>query len=258
MYQVSTELHRKTTQAVVVGIAETKRLINNEQMKKYYIPDGAIISESVSILIEAKIGAKSYLEINQLEGHKRRFAINQIVNPNILITWEGVRSFFKEQLQFFKETNDVLTCFLLEQFEEFCVINCIGGEKTNEYFFLQFERVKAQQMARKIHNYIWNEAGYSDIEDAETRDGIGYKRHGKPKFSTLSIQRQRHFILHIGKKEERLGLRYQEEIDKVIGRGFDRQDYENNKYSHEAYIRLEWVDDFEQIRPYIDIAYRLR
>lgn len=55
MYQVSNELHRKTPQAVVIGIAETKNMINNLQMKKYYIPDGAILSENVSILIETKI-----------------------------------------------------------------------------------------------------------------------------------------------------------------------------------------------------------
>jgi hypothetical protein len=258
MYQVSNELHRKTPQAVVIGIAETKKIINNQQDKKYYIPDGAILSDSVSILIETKIGLGSYLESDQLEGHKQRFAINQKVNENIILTWEEIRAFFKEQLKCFKATSDVLTCFLLEQFEEFCVINCIGGAKTNEYFFLQFEKVKAQQLARKIHNYIWDEAGYSDIEDAGTRDGIGYKRVGKPKFATLSIQRQRHFILHMGKKDQKLGLINQEKIDKVLGRSFDRQNYDDDRYPHEAYIRLEWVNDFEQIRPFIDLSYKLR
>ncbi|GAA1368386.1 hypothetical protein [Peribacillus frigoritolerans] len=258
MYQVSNELHRKTPQAVVIGIAETKNMINNLQMKKYYTPDGAILSDNVSILIETKIGLNSYLEINQLEGHKKRFAINQKVEKNIILTWSDIRNFLQEQYQFFKKSNDVLTCFLLEQFEEFCVINCIGGTKTNEYFFLQFEKVKAQKLARKIHDYIWNESGYPDIQDAGTKDGIGYKRVSKPKFATLSIQRQRHFILHFGKKEERLGLSIQEEIDKMLSRNFHRPDYEIEKYPHEAYIRLEWVDNFDQIKPYIDLAYNLR
>lgn len=258
MYQVSNELHRKTPQAVVIGIAETDKVINNFQDKKYYIPDGAILSNSVSILIEIKIGLNSYLEINQLEGHKNRFAVNQEVEENIILTWDKIRNFFLEQFHYFKKTNEVLTCFLLEQFEEFCVINCIGSPKTNEYFFLQFEKVKAQELARKIHDYIRNEAGYTDIEDAGTRDGIGYKRVGKPKFATLSIQRQRHFILHIGKKEQNLGVEIQNKIDNVLGRKFDRQGYDDERYPHEAYIRLEWVDDFEQIRPYIDLAYELR
>ncbi|PEJ34207.1 hypothetical protein CN689_08675 [Peribacillus butanolivorans] len=34
MYQVSNELYRKISQAVVIGIAETKHMINNLQMKK--------------------------------------------------------------------------------------------------------------------------------------------------------------------------------------------------------------------------------
>ncbi|WP_141521352.1 hypothetical protein [Peribacillus butanolivorans] len=146
----------------------------------------------------------------------------------------------------------------MEQIEEFCVINCIGGAKTNEYFFLQFEKVKAQKLARKIHDYIWNESGYQDIQDAGTKDGIGYKRVRKPKFATLSIQRQRHFILHFGKKVERLGLSIQEDIDKILSRNFHRPDYEIEEYPHEAYIRLEWVDKFEQIKPYIDLAFNLR
>ena len=258
MYQVSNELHRNTPQAVVIGIAETDKIISNLQEKQYYIPDGAILSDLVSILIETKIGLNSYLEINQLEGHKNRFALNQIVEENIILTWVKIRKFFLEQYQYFKNTNEILTCFLLEQFEEFCVINCIGSRKNNEYFFLQFEKVTAQELARKIHEYIWYEAGYKDIQDAETKDGIGYKRVSKSKFATLSTQRQRHFILHIGKKGQKLGLSIQNEIDNVLGRKFNRQIYDDEKYPHESYIRLEWVDDFEQIRPYIDLAYELR
>ena len=258
MYQVSNELHQLTPQAIVIGIAETDRLENNLQNKNYYIPDGAILSESVSILIETKIGLKSYLEENQLEGHKMRFAINQKPEENVILTWKEIRDFFQNQLQHFRLANDLLTCFLIEQFEEFCVINCIGGTKTNEYFFLQFEKVKAQELARKIHTYIWNESGYKDIQDAGTKDGIGYKRIGKPKFATLSTQRQRHFILHIGKKDRGMGQSIQQEIDEVIGRKFNRQNNEVEKYPHEAYIRLEWVNNFDQIKPYIDLAYNLR
>lgn len=256
MYQLSSELHRKTPQAIVVGIAETKKVMNQPQDKKYYIPDGAILSNEASILLETKIGLGSYLEFNQLEGHKQRFAVNQIVNETILLTWEEIRQYFREQHAFFKNINDQVTCFLLEQFEEFCVINCIGGEKTTKYFFLQFEKIKAQQMARKIHQYIWCEAGYNDVEDAGTKDGIGYKRTGKNKFATLSVTRQRHLILHIGNKAQQLGLSNQVEIDQVLGRQFVRPPHDDERYPHETYVRLEWVDDFEQIRPFIDLAYK--
>jgi hypothetical protein len=89
-------------------------------------------------------------------------------------------------------------------------------------------------------------------------DGIGYKRVGKPKFATLTTQRQKFLILHIGKKDKKLGLSIQKEIDILLGRDFERKDYEVDKYPHEAHIRLEWVDNFEQIRRYIDLAYQLR
>ncbi|MBW8352060.1 hypothetical protein K0H71_21900 [Bacillus sp. IITD106] len=88
--------------------------------------------------------------------------------------------------------------------------------------------------------------------------GIGYKRVRKAKFATLSTQRQRHFILHIGKKEDKLGLKIQSEIDNVLGWKFDRQGYDDKRYPHETYVRLELVDDFEQIKPFIDLAYELR
>ncbi|QGS68175.1 hypothetical protein CV093_04570 [Oceanobacillus sp. 143] len=66
------------------------------------------------------------------------------------------------------------------------------------------------------------------------------------------------FDITYRKREERLGLFVQEEIDELLGRKFERKEYEEDKYPHEAYIRLEWVDEFEQIRPYIDLAFRLR
>jgi hypothetical protein len=256
MYQVSNKLNHITPKAVVIGIAETDKLDNNLETKKYYIPDGAIISNSISILIETKIGSNSYLKVNQLEGHKSRFADNQEVVNTIIFTWDNLREFFRKQQQFF--LNDALTSFLLEQFEEFCIINCIGSEKTNEYFLLNFENAKAQELARTVHQYIWSEARYKNIEDSKTKDGIGYKKVGKNKFATLTTKRQRCLILHLGEKEKRLGLRIQKEIDNKLGRSFKRKDYEVKKYPHEAYIRLEWVDNFEQIKSFIDLAYQER
>lgn len=60
------------------------------------------------------------------------------------------------------------------------------------------------------------------------------------------------------RKEQKLGLINQEKIDKVLGSPFGRQSYEDEKYLHEADVRLVWVDDFEQIRPFIDLSYKLR
>lgn len=259
MYQVTSELNRRTNLACVLGIADTKDLRHGES-KTYNIPDGAILSESVSVLIETKIGLHSYLQPEQLEGHKKRFAIGQSVQDNpVLITWNEIRSFFRDQFSSFKEQGDALTCFFLKQFEEFCIINSIGEiNKSKEYFFLHFEKVKAQQMAKIIDDYIWSNPNFEHVEDAQTADGIGYKKRNRPKFATLTIQRQRCLILHVGEKQRKWGLDIQKEIDEVLGRAYDRKHYEEDKYPHEAYIRLEWVDSFEQIKPFIDQAYELR
>lgn len=259
MYQVSNQLHRKSDYAIVLGIADTK-LIKKSEIKQYNIPDGAILSSQISILIETKIGLKSYIKAEQLEGHKNRFAHNQVfIEEPQLVVWKEVRDFFKNQLG----KHDSITDFLLNQFEGFCVINCIGDEKkSKEYFFLMFEKHKAQAIARQIDNYIMNISNSGDIIDAESNDGIGYsKKVGKKrpkKFATLTTQRQRCLILHIGEKQQKLGLKIQDEVDKILCKKFDRKEYENEKYPHETYIRLEWLSEFEQIIKYIDLAYELQ
>ncbi|PFP22712.1 hypothetical protein COJ96_25245 [Bacillus sp. AFS073361] len=137
-------------------------------------------------------------------------------------------------------------------------MNCLGDrQKSKEYFFLRFEKIKARNLARVIDDYIWNRSNFN-VEDAATNDGIGYKKKGSIKFATLTTARQRCLILHVGNKEDSRGLQMQDEIDTMLKRKFDRKEYEYKKYPHETYIRLEWVDNFEQIKPFINQAYYLR
>jgi hypothetical protein len=254
-YQVPNQLEKPTKYGMVIGIAENED-IRKGTKKNYSIPDAAILSDDVALLIENKIGYNSYLEHYQLEGHKEVLALNaSVADKPIILTWNRVRSFFKNQLLYFRERNDSITCFLLDQFEEFCIINCIGDkQKSKEYFFLNFEKLQAQRLAREIDDYIWNNFN-SEIEDAGTSDGIGYRRKGKPKFATLTTARQRCLILHIGVKEDSQGLKIQEEIDILLGKRFNRKEYEFEKYPHEAYIRLEWVNSLDQIVPFIHQAF---
>ncbi|EJQ82504.1 hypothetical protein [Bacillus toyonensis] len=257
-YQVNSPLSKITSFAAVIGIAERKE-IKVGAPKQYGIPDGAIISNEVSLLIENKIGYNSYLEQEQLSRHKINFANGQIVKDKpIIVTWKDVRNFLHEQYQHFKGKQDLITCFLLRQFEEFCIINCIGDkQKSKEYFFLRFEKLKARELARTIDSYIWNNNDFN-VVDAGTSNGIGYKIVGKTKFATLTTARQRCLILHIGEKELNLGLEIQDKIDSELGIKYPRKDYEYTKYPHEAYIRLEWVENFSQIEPYINLAYKYR
>jgi len=257
-YQVSSTLSKLTSIAAIVGIAESKKNVPGIP-RKYGIPDGAIISDDISLLIENKIGYNNYLDLEQLEMHKSNFAKGQmIIDKPFILTWKEIRSFFMEQYEYFKDKQDVITCFLMRQFEQFCIINCIGDkQKSKEYFFLRFEKLKARELARVIDSYIWSNKEFA-VTDAGTRDGIGYKRVGKSKFATLTTARQRCLILHIGEKDSSLGLETQNKIDSELGIKYPRKEYEYIKYPHEVYIRLEWVESFSQIEPYIKLAYESR
>jgi hypothetical protein len=86
-------------------------------------------------------------------------------------------------------------------------------------------------------------------------DCIGYKIANSKKFASLTTQEKHSLILHIGKKQDMLGTLLQEEIDEILGKEFPRSKTDNNKYSHQAFIKLEWVKDIEQIKPFIEKAY---
>ncbi|KZZ84388.1 hypothetical protein [Bacillus sp. SJS] len=257
-YQVKGCLTNKTPYAAIIGIAESK-VIKKGKITSSNIPDAAILSEEISLLIENKIGYNSFLLKEQLDGHKKNFAPQQYVNNEpILLSWKEVRNFFKANQTVYKENGDALTVFLLTQFEEFCIINGIGDrQRSKDYFFLHFEKEKARKLAEEVDLYIVNNPNFNS-EDAGTKDGIGYKKVGSTKFATLTTARQRCLILHIGAPNQRLGLKIQEKIDEMLKRGFDRKAYEIDKYPHEAYIRLEWVTDINQIYPFIDYAYKHR
>uniref|UniRef100_UPI003896B4C4 hypothetical protein n=1 Tax=Pseudomonas aeruginosa TaxID=287 RepID=UPI003896B4C4 len=72
-YQVANALSHVSSIGAVIGIAESDEVRNSKE-KTFTIPDGAVLSEDVSVLIESKIGYNSYLTHQQLEGHKSSFA----------------------------------------------------------------------------------------------------------------------------------------------------------------------------------------
>ncbi|QOK29975.1 hypothetical protein IIE26_26775 (plasmid) [Cytobacillus oceanisediminis] len=254
-YQLPNVLSHVSSKGAVIGIAESDEVRNSKE-KMFTIPDGAILSEDVSILIECKIGYNSYLTHQQLEGHNSCFAPGQQIKEEpIIITWMDIRNFFRRELSWFEQRGEQITCFLIMQFEEFCMLNSIGDrQKSKEYFFLHFEKEAAQKLAREVDHYICSVfAPY--LEDAGTKDGIGYRKKGRTKFATLTTARQRCLILHIGRKDEKLGLQMQGKIDSLLGKKYDRKPYEEDKYPHEAYIRLEWVSDLQYIKEFINQAY---
>lgn len=126
-------------------------------------------------------------------------------------------------------------------------------EDEKEKIFKKYSS-KEETIAREIDKYIIEHMGNIKIKYPVT-DCIGYKIADSKKFASLTIQDKHSLILHIGEKQEKLGGLLQEEIDKTLGEKFPRTKTDNNKYPNQAFIKLEWVNDIEQIKPFIEKAY---
>lgn len=139
--------------------------------------------------------------------------------------------------------------------------------KTKDYFFDLFKTTKARELAREVDGYLYNKSTYrEEVEDYHARykqcertDCIGYiSKKGSFKFLSLTAARHVCLVLHLGKKlHTQAAISIQQEIDELLQR--DYQDTDGTKSTPgEAYIRLEWVDNLEDIIPFIDKAYELR
>ncbi|WP_371069475.1 hypothetical protein [Sediminibacillus sp. JSM 1682029] len=139
--------------------------------------------------------------------------------------------------------------------------------KSKQYYFNLFKTDKAKKLAKEIDEYLYNESTYrTEVEDYHDRckdgirtDCIGYiSKKGSYKFATLTSTRKVCFVLHLGKKlHEETAKKMQKEINQLLGRKYEKSD-RIRLTPGEVYIRLEWVHDIEQIKPFIDKAYQLR
>ncbi|MCU1808301.1 hypothetical protein NVV31_23300 [Cytobacillus firmus] len=139
--------------------------------------------------------------------------------------------------------------------------------KTKDYFFDLFKTTKARELAREVDEYLYNKSAYwEEVEDyhdrykqGERTDCIGYiSKKGSFKFLSLTAARRVCLVLHLGKKlHTQDAISMQHEINELLQRNY--QDTDDTRLTPgEAYIRLEWVDNFEEIIPFIDKAYELR
>ncbi|MFJ8265926.1 hypothetical protein [Peribacillus asahii] len=99
---------------------------------------------------------------------------------------------------------------------------------------------------------------------AEKEFVYGYKKERQDgslsdKFATLMILRSHPaLILHIGKKPEKKGLELQMEVDKKLGKSYERNEVQINEKPHETFIRLDWVNELEDIKEFIDEVFEKR
>ncbi|OMF14737.1 hypothetical protein BK127_17490 [Paenibacillus sp. FSL H7-0331] len=156
----------------------------------------------------------------------------------------------------------------MDQFEQFCNDNSVGfPSKSKEYFFSLFKTQKARNLAKEINEYIYNKSHFKDeVEDYHDRykagirtDCIGYiSSKGYYKFASMTKARNVCFALQLGKRHHtERAKEMQKELDALLKHKYEDTDHERATHG-EAYIRLEWVDNLEQIKPFIDEAYHLR
>lgn len=263
LYEVGSQLDTCTSKGFIIGIAETDEISNTNSIKKTKTrPDGAILSTALSILIETKTGIDQ-LDRNQLEGHKDTFATGQLFESEpVIIKWIDIRNFFAEQYIAFKE--DKLTAFLIDQFIRFCDYNSVGfPDKSNEHIFSHFKTMDARSLAKQLHHYLFYESHYKDevadaheLEGTERTDCIAYINKGCSfKFLSTTKSRDVCVALHLGgRKHKQDAVQMQEQIDQMLQRRFITK----SPTPGEVYIRLEWVKNLDQIKPFIDQAYYLR
>jgi hypothetical protein len=79
------------------------------------------------------------------------------------------------------------------------------------------------------------------------------------KFATLMILRGiPALVLHFGERTDKEGLRIQKDVDKKLDRTYERNANQIDEKTHEVFIRLDWVNDIADIKPFIDEAYEKR
>jgi hypothetical protein len=144
-----------------------------------------------------------------------------------------------------------------------------GDDVTNtkEYYYSLFNTERARKLAGKIDDYIYNKSPYKDeVEDYHHRykngvrtDCIGYvSKKGTYKFATITAARKVCFVLHLGKiLHTETAKKVQKEIDELLGHVYEKSDH-GRLTPGEVYIRLEWVENLEQITRFIDMAYEMR
>jgi hypothetical protein len=132
----------------------------------------------------------------------------------------------------------------------------ITGVNDKEAIFKQYS-YNEETIAREIDEFIMSNLKEIQIKLPIT-DCIGYKVGSSKKFASLTLKNKHSLIVHVGHKSQELGIRLQEEIDEVLGKRFPRTKTDDSRYPHQAYMKLEWVQDIDQIKDFITRAYEGR
>jgi hypothetical protein len=248
-FQVGNDVQVDTQNAVLIGIAETKQIVDIRDAveedkedvsieEREGIPDGFLHARngSLSILFEMKRGGgKLYRQ--QLDAHKRRFVgIDDV--QEIVLTWRMVREFMlKERLNYEEIHRNTL---LLDAFQEFCKEYMIGEDPTE----ITHDRYLARFQGRTFEVlHALDECALSLMNDQTPHiaNALEYKiaPNAKPVFT---IWTDRRWIIF--KPKAPYGLHVDLLTAKLFGKSlvtpFDDK-------SQESFLHIDWIQTEEQI-----------
>ncbi|MCT6923918.1 hypothetical protein [Metasolibacillus sp.] len=252
--QVGNKLNERSGYGYVIGISDRIKNDNkNSNVEKDTVPDALIKLNNITLLIESKVDGNK-IDMQQIKDHEKMFDDGVIIQPYKEISWEDIYEFFLKLDRSFIE-NDSVTELLLDQYIVYCENMGFSSIKSKGYIYTYFaNKPKVLSIIKEIDNYLTN-LDYVYFNEKIT-DCFGYKikkRNGKftNKFFTSSTYKKGAYILHFSSYE--LASEIQMELDRV----FQGNKKMNNTKS-EAQIYMDLVDSFQQLKPYLDIAYRER
>nr|WP_263326070.1 hypothetical protein [Neobacillus sp. Marseille-Q6967] len=252
--QVGNKLNECSGYGYIIGISD--RIKNESKMPKVEkdtVPDGLIKLNNITVLIESKVDGNK-IDMQQIKDHEKMFADGEIIQPFKEISWEDIYEFFLKMDKGNIEKGSI-TEFLLGQYLVYCENMGFSSMKSKEYIYTYFaNKPKILTIIKEIDYYL-NNLDFVYFNEKIT-DCFGYKirkRNGKltNKFFTSSTYKQGAYILHFSSYKQA------SEIQKDLDRVFQGNKKMNNTQS-ESQIYMDLVDNFQQLKPYIDIAYRER
>lgn len=241
-YQFTRQIEKCGDDNFILAIAETKDINKTEDTALSSVPDGAVLSNKLNVIIESKVGVGSYLTEGQLNRHRNKFDSSSDVQI-ICVTWFEVRDYFRSYLtKIRKETHEEsVTAFLLEHFEQFCVSYGLGvTEKDNEYWFSNFGK-KYEEIARGIDRILIDKL---KTHYQKTRnDGIGYHKYPDQSMNGFAKldSKQKCLILRYGGGHEDAGIKLQKEVYSKFNLLNRRSKSNIDAQPNELWIYLDWL-----------------
>jgi hypothetical protein len=260
--QVGTKLLQKSGLGCIIAICDEsingvdKRV--NTETEKETIPDALIQLNNVTLLIESKVEG-SKINIQQLKDHEKKFADNELINPPIYISWQEIHAFL-EELTVSKYSWNEVTIFLLEQYLAYSEHMGFTYEKKESYIMTYFiNQPKVLNVISEIHTYLTR---FNDVHfNKPITDCFGYtliksrvedKIYKTNKFFTSTLYNKGTYVLHL------TSAVHAEELQLEVDYNFKGNKKKNKRAPKEVHINMELVETFDQIKPYVDLAYHQR